>query len=89
MPKTRDEMKPAIIEWVPQSKLNNNPWDKTDDPLWLLTVEEFNQCRPGTDLGCINGSVYTIGEDDIDLDIRFGLIAFGFYESQLPKMPNA
>ena len=48
-----------------------------DDRLWLFTVEEFNQLPDGMELHCIDGSTVVKGEDLIDMDTRFGYIAYG------------
>jgi hypothetical protein len=43
----------------------------------LLTPEEFAALPDGTVLICIDGKEKTKGVDDIDLDTRFGRIAWG------------
>lgn len=48
-----------------------------DEELWLFTPEEFEKIPIGTVLECIDGKFYTIGKDEIDMDTRFGCIAFG------------
>ena len=50
---------------------------KWDERLWLLTPEEYNELADGVKLECIDGQYYTKGSDYIDLDVRFGCIAFG------------
>jgi len=50
---------------------------KWDERLWLLTLEEYNELADGIKLECIDGDIYTKGLDYIDIDIRFGCIAFG------------
>ena len=60
---------------------------KWDEELWLLTVEEYNTLRDGTHLKCIDNEVVTKGVDYIDMDTRFGLIAYGL-TLQLVKDQN-
>ncbi len=50
-------------------------WDETLRvlPLWM-----FNYVADGETLTSIDGSTSIKGKDDIDLDVRFGCIAFGF-----------
>lgn len=59
----------------------NNPWDREeqhpDGLLWLLTPKEFKELPDGTVLESINGTFAFKGKDDIDLDDRFGFIAWG------------
>lgn len=47
--------------------------------LWVFTEEEYNQLPDGIVLTCIGGETVTKGIDDIDMDTRFGHIAFGVY----------
>lgn len=51
-----------------------------DNNLWLLTVNEFDQIPNGTELTCIDGTTAVKGQDDIDMDTRFGYIAYGFVD---------
>lgn len=44
----------------------------------LLTKEEFENVPIGTTLMCIDGKEAVKGIDYIDMDTRFGLIAYGF-----------
>jgi hypothetical protein len=84
----RGDLPLAMIEFNPVSRQRRNAWDGDDvDPLWLLTPEEFALVPDGSVLVCINGSTSTKGVDNIDLDTRFGLIAHGFLDSQLPPAP--
>lgn len=53
-----------------------------DDDLWLLTPEEFNQIPDGTRLLSIANNTRIKGQDNIDMDIRFGVLAYGL----TPKM---
>jgi hypothetical protein len=74
---------PALIDFIPQSKQNCNMWDENVDPLWLLTPEEFLRVPDGLELVSIGNEVKVKGQDYIDQDTRFGMIAWGFRESQL------
>lgn len=49
-------------------------WNKE---LWLLTVDEYNSLPDGTHLQCIDDEIVVKGKDYIDMDTRFGLIAYG------------
>jgi len=51
-----------------------NKWDET---LWLFTPAEFEQLPDGIELTSINGDTVVKGTDYIDMDTRFGYIAFG------------
>jgi len=51
-----------------------NRWD---DKLWLFTPEEYCKLPDGIVLTSINGTTYIKGIDYIDMDVRFGHIAFG------------
>lgn len=51
-------------------------WDDVSG-LWLFTIEEFNQLPDGTELTSINGWRAIKGVQSIDLDTRFGHIAYG------------
>lgn len=74
---------------IPQSRTNNNPWANDDDPLWLLTMEEFDSLPDGTVVESINHAFKTKGRDYIDQDTRFGIIAWGFRESVVaPELPQ-
>ena len=46
--------------------------------LWLLTPAEFEQLPDGTKLTCVNGKSEIKG-GNIDMDIRFGHIAWGIH----------
>lgn len=75
---------------LPQVSLDfdprHNKWDNAPDPLWLLTPDEFARVPDGATLICISGKTAVKGVDYIDLDCRFGCIAWGFLESQItPK----
>lgn len=51
-----------------------------DDTLWLFTPEEYNELPDGIELTSINASKVVKGKDYIDMDIRFGHIAYGVTE---------
>lgn len=48
-----------------------------DDKLWLFTPAEYEQLPNGTELLTINGGVVIKGKHDIDMDTRWGYIAYG------------
>jgi hypothetical protein len=50
------------------------PWD---EKLFLFTIDEYNQLPDGIELTCIDGKTSIKGKDDIDLDTRFGHLAYG------------
>lgn len=58
-----------------------NEW-KLDDgrTIWLLTEEEFKTLPNGTKLICVDGEIVTKGIDHIDMDTRWGYLAFGVEE---------
>ena len=51
-----------------------HPWDET---LELFTPEEYEQLPDGVELTSISGDTKVKGKDDIDMDTRFGHIAYG------------
>jgi hypothetical protein len=51
--------------------------------LWLITPEEFDRLADGTALVCIDGKIVVKGQDQVDRDTRFGVLAYGFLESGL------
>ena len=55
------------------------PWN---DTLWLFTPEEYEQLPDGTELYSIMAGDKPVvkGVDKIDMDIRFGHIAFGVHD---------
>jgi hypothetical protein len=67
----------------------HNRWDDRDDPLWLLTEAEYARVPDGATLVCISGETAVKGTDCIDQDTRFGCIAWGFLDSQLPPLSGA
>lgn len=50
---------------------------KWNDTLYLFTKDEYDQLPDGTLVECIDGEKLTKGIDHIDMDTRFGHIAFG------------
>lgn len=53
-------------------------WDnKGEDSLWLFTIAEYEKLPDGVELESIIGETAVKGLDYIDLDVRFGHIAFG------------
>ena len=76
---------PLVIDFTPKTRSNGNKWDSAeDDPLWLLTLEEFALVPEGSTLDCINGRRVVKGVDYIDDETRYGVLAYGVRESQLP-----
>ena len=51
-------------------------FDKKND-LYLFSLDEYEQLPAGIELECINGTKLIKGRDYIDLDTRFGHIAYG------------
>jgi len=49
----------------------------SDEDLYLFTPEEYEQLPDGCELTSIDGSTEVKGKDYIDMDTRFGHIAFG------------
>lgn len=47
------------------------------DTLWLLSTDEFKALPYGTTLMSINNTFKVKGKDIIDVDIRFGSLAYG------------
>lgn len=79
IPDAPDVLPPAPIDFIPTGR-----WDEDeDDELRLLTLDEYERVPDGTMLINIGNKVKMKGRDDIDLDTRFGCIAWGFRESQL------
>ena len=56
-----------------------------DDKLWLFTPEEYNRLPNGTVLTSIMGETVTKGTDYIDMDTRFGHIAYGIKDPTTPE----
>lgn len=56
-----------------------SPWILDDNRvLSLITEEEFKTLPAGTVLVCIDGTSAVVGHDKIDLDTRYGFLAYGF-----------
>jgi len=51
-------------------------WDKRTR-LYLFTEKEFEQLPDGIELETISGKFNVKGRDKIDMDTRFGYLAFG------------
>lgn len=60
---------------------------KWNEELWLLTINEYNELPDNTQLKCIDNEIVIKGKDYIDLDTRFGVIAYGL-TLQLVKDQN-
>lgn len=60
---------------------------KWNEELWLLTINEYNELPDNTQLKCIDNEIVIKGNDYIDLDTRFGVIAYGL-TLQLVKDQN-
>lgn len=56
-----------------------------NDKLWLFTPEEYNRLPDGTVLTSIMGETVTKGTDYIDMDTRFGYIAYGIKDPTTPE----
>ena len=56
-----------------------HPWDET---LWLFTPEEYEQLPDGIELYSIMSGDKPVvkGKDNIDMDTRFGHIAYGVHD---------
>jgi hypothetical protein len=53
-------------------------WDDEGiERLWLVPLYLFNYLCYSTELRSISGEVKRVGRDEIDLDVRFGCIAYG------------
>lgn len=51
-------------------------WSKETN-LYLLTKEEYEQLPDGIELTCIDNTTSVKGTDRIDMDTRFGYLAYG------------
>jgi len=78
-----EQDEPDVLPRAPIDFIPENVWDDEDDPLHLLTLDEYGRVPDGALLVSINGKAKVKGRDDIDMDTRFGCIAWGFRESQL------
>ena len=50
---------------------------KWNETLWLFTKEEFNKLPDGFELTDIMGGKAIKGKDYVDMDTRFGHLAYG------------
>ena len=64
--------------------IEGEPLFEGGEKVWLITPEQFVQLPDGTELTSIRGEKKIKGKDDIDQDIRFGYLAFGFLEKDKP-----
>jgi hypothetical protein len=69
---------PRIEKECTKHELYELGFGNWDDKLVLMPLYLWDCVPDGTELTCINGSKYIKGEDKIDLDTRFGCIAYGF-----------
>ncbi len=51
--------------------------DEGENSLWLFTPAEYNRVPINTELESIHGRKYIVGEGRIDMDVRFGHLAYG------------
>lgn len=51
--------------------------DETEEKLFLVPLWAFDLIADGTELISISGDKVVKGSDEIDLDVRFGCIAYG------------
>ncbi len=81
------EVVEAPYDFVPESHAKRpiGDYNRGDETLYLLSEKQFNALPDRTVLYSIDGSRKIKGVDDINMDTREGLIAFGFKESQLPE----
>jgi len=56
-----------------------------ENGLRLIPIYAFNIIADGERLTSISGNIKTKGVDDIDLDVRFGCIAFGFHHKAMAE----
>ena len=71
---------------MPLSKQRGNAYDGSEDPLWLLTIEEFEGLPDGTVLESISGKQTIKTTPWSDDETRSGYMAYGFRESNLPEL---
>lgn len=57
-------------------ELGFKKWDEESE-LYLIPLWAFDLIPDGTVLECISGERVIKGKDEIDLDVRFGCIAYG------------
>jgi hypothetical protein len=59
-------------------ELYNLGYRRWNEEIMLIPLTEFEKIAEGETLVCIDGLEYQVGVDNIDLDTRAGLLAFGF-----------
>jgi hypothetical protein len=68
------------------NRIKNHParWqiNQTGEFIILFTPDQFNNLPDGIELTNIFGSKYIKGTDYIDLDTRFGFLAYGIPEDE-------
>lgn len=78
-PKTMEEWE--ALRDVPMQELceaySFGNWNLDGVPVALIPGEWHGALPEGLVLRCINGQDYTVGQDRIDNDIRFGCLAYG------------
>lgn len=63
---------------MPNSSYPRGEWGNLK--LKVISPAELKELPDGTPLACIDGSIAVKGRDRIDLDTRFGFLAYGFLE---------
>lgn len=68
------------VEWTSFSKeeLFNLGFGNWDGNLIVIPLHFYNSIKDGTTLYSISGSAHVKGKDEIDNDVRFGCMAYGF-----------
>lgn len=66
------------IRSISTDELLDLGFQKWDDTLRVIPLWVWNYIQDGSVLTDINGQESIKGTDDIDLDVRFGCIAYGF-----------
>jgi len=56
-----------------------------DDNLLVMPLWAYHICKDGIELTCIDDEKSIKGKDEIDEDVRFGCIAYGFTVPELLK----
>lgn len=56
-----------------------------DENLIVMPLWAYHICKDGIELTCISGDKAVKGKDNIDTDIRFGCLAYGFTTNELLK----
>lgn len=76
-----------VISWQPRSRLHYAPYQRSRDPLWLLTVEELSALPSGTCVVGVDDRVYVVGFDQIPTERSFEFLRVGLLGSQLSQLP--